>query len=196
MVDGVQHRRRRAIELAIVLLETRLRADFRVDDIRAQIVAGLAALDDGVRETIDALVVARRQIDGHSAEAPRAPQHRHVLLDDALRALGAREILRAHVRDFLARITEAAQPRIAGVDEEAVLIQARRAAPGCGGKAIGTALAATSEATLRFFVIDATKNRDSRNIVNLSLLNLLILIEISRWHAACNREQQISVGDR
>ena len=169
MVDGVQHRRRRAIQLAIVLLESRLRADFRVNDVRAQIVAGLAALDDGVRETIDALVAARRQIDGHSAEAPRAPQHGHVLLDDALRALGAREILRAHVRDFLARIAEAAQPRVAGVDEEAVLIQGDEQRRAAAEKPLVLLWVRHGRRHYGFSWIEATRNRDLRNTVNRRL---------------------------
>ena len=71
LVDGVQHRRRRAIELAVVLLEPRLLADLGVDHHRAQVIAGLAALDDRVREAVDALVVARDEIDGHSGQDAR-----------------------------------------------------------------------------------------------------------------------------
>ena len=123
LVDRVQHRGRRTIELAVVLLESRLHADFGVDRDRAQIVAGITALDDCVGEAVDALVVTRHEVDRHAGETPRAPQHRQIFLDDALCAIGAREVLRPHVRDLFACVTEAAQPRVARVDEETVLVQ-------------------------------------------------------------------------
>src|SRR5690606_3071880 len=98
-------------------------AHFGVDDVGAQIVAGVVALDDRVREAVHALVVTRYEIDRDAEQPPRPAQNRQVLLDDALRALGAREILGPHVRDLFTGITEAAQPGVAGIDEESVLVQ-------------------------------------------------------------------------
>ena len=51
------------------------------------------------------------------------PDEIKVLFDNALRPLGAREILRPHVRDLFTRVAESAQPSVARVDEEAVLVQ-------------------------------------------------------------------------
>jgi len=45
------------------------------------------------------------------------------MYSSTFRDLGAREILRPHVDDFLARVADACEPRVAGVHEKPVLIQ-------------------------------------------------------------------------
>ena len=168
-VDGVQHRRRRAIQLAVVLLETRLLRRLRCRrrpcaDSRPPRCARRSRSRGSRRAR-----AAGHEIDRHAVETARSPQHRQVLLDDALRGLGAREILRAHVRDLFARVAETAQPRVAGVDEEAVLVQRDEQSRAPAEKPLVVFFLRHAEHLTVFRRSDATKNRYSRNIVNAKL---------------------------
>src|SRR5690606_32660509 len=110
-VDRVQHGRRRAVELAELLLEARLLTDLGVDDDHAQPV--LAALGDGAREAVNALALLRREVDGYAVEAALAPQHGQVFGHDAVRGFGARQVLRPAVTQLLERVAEALEPGVA-----------------------------------------------------------------------------------
>ena len=101
-VDRVQHRGRRAIELAVALLDACLLPYLCVDDDRAQRIAVGAALDHRAREAVDAFSLLRPQIDGDAIEPTSTAQHREVFLGDAPRRVLAREIFRTNVRKVLA----------------------------------------------------------------------------------------------
>src|SRR5690606_6054767 len=122
-IDRMQHRRRRAVELAVVALEPSLLADLGVDDDRPQIVASLAPLDDRAREAVDPLAALRRQVHGDTLDAPGPAQHRQVLLGLPARGLGAAQVLWPVPSDLLAGVAEALQPRIARVETVALLVE-------------------------------------------------------------------------
>ncbi len=156
-IDRVQHCRRSPIEPTIVLPEPRLQPELRVHSHRAQVVTLVGAVDDRRGKAVDALAAARHEVHGHTLQAPGTPQHRQIFLGDDLRDFLGREILRTHVRDLFAPVTEAFEPRVAGIDEESLLVQQhdQRRAPAEEPLVVGFDGHASS---LRLFVVMSNGN--------------------------------------